>query len=274
MLEGISTFSKVIIGVISSVAVAGAVTAGVTLAAEKDINTIKKAEYEPKSMQAQRGSMTEGLYWELEDIVTMSDSVETGRCTLITEIMQRLPEYGASYYYSFKDNAVLGLLPLDDPSYAIDLWQQNVSNEFAIIRDMLPFLKDEYSEYKTEKEEGKVSDGFKSLCASVGIPFPSIAVTSYEWFEYKGPGTSMPTDSNLKIAYVDTERMDLSYGDRAVLHYVRIKKLPQEIAPITMYFKEKAFFFNNHDKLESTSWTPSDQEIDAHFRKTFKSRKY
>lgn len=272
--ETLSAFSKVVLGVISTVTVAGAATAAVTVAAEKDLITVKKATYEPKGMQSQRASIAEGLFWELEDIVTMSDSVEVGRYNLITDIMQYLPEYSASYYYSFNDNCVLGFLPLDDPSYAIDLWQKNISNEFSILQEMVPILRDEYSTYKKDKEQNKVSNGFKSLCESLGVPFPSIACTSYDWFEYEGIGTPMPSDSDLRIAYLDTERMNLAYGRSAVLHYVRIKQLPQEIAPETLYFQEKAFFFDNYDKLENSSWTLSDQEIDSHFRKTFKSKKY
>jgi len=270
----LSAFSKVVVGILSSVAIAGGVTAAVTMSAEKDLKTVKKAAYEPKGMQSQRASLAEGLYWELEDIVTMADSVEVGRYTLITDIMQYLPDYGASYYYSFNNNCVLGFLPLDDPSYAIDLWQKNISNEFSILQEMVPILRGEYSTYKQDKEQNKISDDFKKLCASLGVPFPSIACTSYDWFEYDGIGTSMPSDCDLKIAYLDAEKMDLAYGRSAVLHYVRIKALPQEIAPITLYFQEKAFFFDNYDKLENSSWTLSDQEIDAHFRKTFKSKKY
>lgn len=272
----ITNFSKVILSLVGTVAVVGGVTAAVSMTAEKNLNTVKKVSYKPKGMHAQRGSLAEGLYWELEDIVTMSDSVEVGRYTLITDILQNLPNYGASYYYSFNDNCVLGFLPLDDPAYAIDLWQRNVSGEFSILKEMVPVLRSEYSEYLQGKDQSKVSDRFKKLCESLGVPFPSIACTSYQWFDYQGLGTSMPSDSNLKIEYLDSEKMNLVYGNSTVLHYVRIKELPQKVAPITLYFQEKNFFFENYDKLglETSQWTPSDQEIDAHFRKTFKSKKY
>lgn len=271
--ESLSAFSKVILGVISTVTVAGVATAAVTVAAEKDIHKAKSVTYEAKSMNSQRSSMVEGAYWELQDIATMSDSVETGRYTLITDIMENLPNYGnASYYYSFTENAVLSFLPLDDPEYAIDLWQNNVSNEFAILQDVVPLLKKRNAEYKLDKT--RWADKFKDLCSSLGVPFPSIAVTGYDWFEYEGLGTSMPTSGFLTIEYLDNERMDLAYANTAVLHYRRIKALPQEITPITLYFQEKAFFFNNYDKIESSGWKLSDEEIDAHFRKTFKSKKY
>lgn len=268
--ESLSAFSKVILGVISTVTVAGAATAAVTVVAEKDLNTAKNVTYQAKSMNSQRGSMVEGAYWELEDIVTMVDSVETGRYTLITDIMENLPNYGASYYYSFTDNAVLTFQPIDDPSYAIDLWQNHVSDEYSILKDIVPVLRADYNEYK--KDKTKVSDEFKNLCESLGVPFPSIAVTSYEWFEYKGIGTELA--SGLSIVNVDAEHMDLAYGRSAVLHYNRIKQLPQELAPVTLYFNEKVFYYENYDKLGKDGPILTDEEIDTHFRKTFKSKKY
>lgn len=271
MLEHtLSSFSKVILGVILTVTIVGVATAAVTVSAEKDLNTAKKATYQAKSMNAQRSSMVEGAYWELQDIVTLTDSVEVGRYSLITEIMENLPNYGASYYYSFTDNAVLSFLPVDDPSYAIDLWQKHVADEVSILRNIIPALRADYDEYKEDKP--KVSEKFKNLCESLGVPFPSIAVTSYKYFKYEGLGQELAP--GLSIASVNAEHMDLAYGRSAVLHYDRIKKLPQEIAPITYYFNEKIFFYENYDKLKDKGPILSDEEIDAHFRKTFKSKKY
>jgi hypothetical protein len=269
----LSTLSKIILGIILLVAVGGVVTAAVAVSAEKDLNKAKSVKYEAASMNSKRASMTEGAYWELQDIVTMVDSVETGRYTLITDIMANLPNYGnASYYYSFTENAVLSFFPLDDPEYAINLWQNNITNEYAILQDVVPILRNNYQEYK--KDKTKWADRFKDLCSSLGVPFPSVAVSGYDWFEYQGLGTSMPSSSKLTIAYLDADKMDLIYDDCAVLHYNRIKALPQEIAPVTLYFQEKAFFFSNYDKLVESKWKISEEEIDAHFRKTFKSKKY
>ena len=259
--------------IVGIVAVCGVVTAGVAISAEKDLNKVKSVTYEAEKMNSPRATPVEGAYWELQDIVTMADSVETGRYTLITDIMENLPYYGnASYYYSFTENAVLSLLPLDEPSYAIDLWQNNVTNEFSILADLVPVLKSSYDEYK--QDNTKWSAQFKELCASLGVPFPSIAVTGYDWFEYEGLGTPLPSSSELVIKYIDSEHMDLAYGSSAVLHYDRIRTLPQDIAPVTLYFQEKSFYYDNYDKIQSSGWRLSDEEIDAHFRKTFKSRKY
>ena len=267
--ETLSAFSKVILGVISAVTVAGAVTAAVTVAAEKDIHRAKGVTYEAKSMNSQRSSMVEGCYWELRTI----DHVMYGeRDSLITDIMENLPDYNASYYYSFTENAVLSFLPVDDPDYAIDLWQRNTENEFSIISEMVPIIKKEYQQYK--KDKTKWSDQFNAFMKSIGIPLPSIVVTGYEWFEYDGIGAQLPHTS-LSITNLDAQHMDLTSGDGGtILHYDRIKALPKEIAPITLYFQEKSFFYENYDKIQSSGWRLTDEEIDAHFRKTFKSKKY
>lgn len=267
--ETLSAFSKVVLGVISTVTVAGAATAAATVAAEKDLHKAKSVTYEAKSMNSQRSSMVEGCYWELRDI----DHVLYGeRDSLITDIMENLPDYGASYYYSFTENAVLSFMPVDDPDYAIDLWQRNTENEFSIISEMVPIIKTEYQQYK--KDKTKWSDQFNAFMESIGIPIPSIVVTGYEWFKYDGIGTKMPNTS-LTIASIDAQHMDLSYGDgNTILRYDRIKALPKEIAPITLYFQEKSFYYDNYDRIQSSDWRLTDEEIDAHFRKTFKSKKY
>ena len=185
--ETLSAFSKVILGVISTVTVAGAATAAVTVAAEKDLHKAKSVTYEAKSMNSQRSSMVEGCYWELRDI----DHVLYGeRDSLITDIMENLPDYGASYYYSFTENAVLSFMPVDNPDYAIDLWQRNTENEFSVISEMVPIIKSEYQQYK--KDKTKWADRFNEFMESIGIPLPSVVVTGYEWFEYDGIGTQMP----------------------------------------------------------------------------------
>lgn len=265
----ISSFSKAILGIVGIVAIAGAGTAVVAAKAEKDLNKAKSVTYQAKSMNSNRSSMAEGDYWELRNI----DHVLYGeRDSLITDIMENLPDYGASYYYSFTENAVLSFMPVDNPDYAIDLWQRNTENEFSIISEMVPIIKSEYQQYK--KDKTKWADRFNEFMESIGIPIPSVVVTGYEWFEYDGIGAQLPNTS-LTIANLDAQHMDLSYGDgNTILHYDRIKALPQEIAPITLYFQEKAFYYDNYDKIQSSGWRLTDEEIDAHFRKTFKSKKY
>ena len=271
--SSLSALAKVVLAIVFAAAICGAATAVITVSAEKKLKKAKSVSYQAASMSSKRASMVEGAYWELQDIVTMSDSVETGKYTLITDIMENLPNYGnASYYYSFTENAVLSFFPLDDPAYAIDLWQKNVSNEFSILREIVPILSNGYESYK--KDKTKWSEEFKKLCTSLGVPFPSVAVSGYQWFKYDGLGTSMPSSSNLTIAYLDAERMDLAYGKTAILHYNRIRALPQDIAPITLYFQEKLFYRDNYDKISDSGWSLSDEEIDAHFRKTFRSKKY
>lgn len=250
----------------------GIITAIIAVVAQRNLKTVKMAEYRPKSMQSPRQSKAEGLYWELKELVTLSDSVETGRYSNVSDILPLLPKLGASFYYSFKDNAVLGLQQVDDPSYAISLWKNGSSGDFDIFEDMLPYLEKEYFKYQLDKNEGRDYDDFRSLCSSVGMPFPSIAVTSYDWFEYNS--TSIPSSPALEISYVDDEQMDLTYKDQVVLHYVRNDKLPYEIAPITMYFQEKEFFLKNQDKLEGSSWTPSSLELQSHFREAYNSKKH
>ena len=264
----LSTFSKTILGVLIIVVIGGVVTAGAAVSAEKQFNRVKGITYTATDISPQ--NIIEGAYWELQDISTMVDSIE-GRYTLITDIMENLPVYGAAYYYSFTANAVLSFFPLDDPSYAIDLWQKNISKEYSIIKDFIPLLQSEREKYNTDKP--KWSARFKEICSTLGIPTPSVAVTGYDWFEFAGIGTPMPSSNNLTIQYVDKEKLDLAYGNSAVLHYNRIKALPQRIAPVTLYFQSKLFYIKNHEKIGESEWAISDEEIDAHFRKTFKSKK-
>lgn len=272
----ISAFSKVILGLVGTVATVAAATAVFAAIAEKNIDIVKSAEYRPKKINAGNSSLLKGGYWELEYISVMTDSVETEKYTLITDIMEHLPDYGASYYYSFTDDAVLSLMPVEDPGWAIDIWKDNVSGDFWVVRGILPFLEEGYSDYRSTAQGTRHSKRFESLCESVGIPFPSIVVTGYDWFRSDSLWASLPSDPNLKIADVGKKELVLAYGKSAVLRYVRIERFRNdiEIAPATLYFKEKDFFMKNHDRLADSKWRVSDEKIDEHFRKTFKSRKY
>lgn len=272
----ISAFSKVILGLVGTVAIVAAATAVFAAIAEKNIDIVKSAEYRPKKINAGNSSLLKGGYWELEYISVMADSVETEKYTLITDIMEHLPDYGASYYYSFTDDAVLSLMPVEDPGWAIDIWKDNVSGDFWVVRGILPFLEEGYSDYRSTAPGTRHSKRFESLCESVGIPFPSIVVTGYDWFRSDSLWASLPSDPNLKIADVGKKELVLAYGKSAVLRYVRIERFRNdiEIAPATLYFKEKDFFMKNHDRLADSKWRVSDEKIDEHFRRTFKSRKY
>lgn len=272
----ISAFSKVILGLVGTVATVAAATAVFAAIAEKNIDIVKSAEYRPKKINAGNSSLLKGGYWELEYISVMTDSVETEKYTLITDIMEHLPDYGASYYYSFTDDAVLNLMPVEDPGWAIDIWKDNVSGDFWVVRGILPFLEEGYSDYRSTAPGTRHSKRFESLCESVGIPFPSIVVTGYDWFRSDSLWASLPSDPNLKIADVGKKELVLAYGKSAVLRYVRIERFRNDIgiAPATLYFKEKDFFMKNHDRLADSKWRVSDEKIDEHFRKTFKSRKY
>lgn len=272
----ISAFSKVILGLVGTVATVAAATAVFAAIAEKNIDIVKSAEYRPKKINAGNSSLLQGGYWELEYISVMTDSVETEKYTLITDIMEHLPDYGASYYYSFTDDAVLSLMPVEDPGWAIDIWKDNVSGDFWVVRGILPFLEEGYSDYRSTAPGTRHSKRFESLCESVGIPFPSIVVTGYDWFRSDSLWASLPSDPNLKIADVGKKELVLAYGKSAVLRYVRIERFRNdiEIAPATLYFKEKDFFMKNHDRLADSKWRVSDEKIDEHFRRTFKSRKY
>ncbi len=272
----ISAFSKVILGLVGTVATVAAATAVFAAIAEKNIDIVKSAEYRPKKINAGNSSLLKGGYWELEYISVMTDSVETEKYTLITDIMEHLPDYGASYYYSFTDDAVLSLMPVEDPGWAIDIWKDNVSGDFWVVRGILPFLEEGYSDYRSTAPGTRHSKRFESLCESVGIPFPSIVVTGYDWFRSDSLWASLPSDPNLKIADVGKKELVLAYGKSAVLRYVRIERFRNDIgiAPATLYFKEKDFFMKNHDRLADSKWRVSDEKIDEHFRKTFKSRKY
>lgn len=272
----ISAFSKVILGLVGTVAIVAAATAVFAAIAEKNIDIVKSAEYRPKKINAGNSSLLQGGYWELEYISVMTDSVETEKYTLITDIMEHLPDYGASYYYSFTDDAVLSLMPVEDPGWAIDIWKDNVSGDFWVVRGILPFLEEGYRDYRSTAPGTRHSKRFESLCESVGIPFPSIVVTGYDWFRSDSLWASLPSDPNLKIADVGKKELVLAYGKSAVLRYVRIERFRNdiEIAPATLYFKEKDFFMKNHDRLADSKWRVSDEKIDEHFRKTFKSRKY
>lgn len=272
----ISAFSKVILGLVGTVAIVAAATAVFAAIAEKNIDIVKSAEYRPKKINAGNSSLLKGGYWELEYISVMTDSVETEKYTLITDIMEHLPDYGASYYYSFTDDAVLSLMPVEDPGWAIDIWKDNVSGDFWVVRGILPFLEEGYSDYRSTAPGTRHSKRFESLCESVGIPFPSIVVTGYDWFRSDSLWASLPSDPNLKIADVGKKELVLAYGKSAVLRYVRIERFRNdiEIAPATLYFKEKDFFMKNHDRLADSKWRVSDEKIDEHFRRTFKSRKY
>ena len=272
----ISAFSKVILGLVGTVATVAAATAVFAAIAEKNIDIVKSAEYRPKKINAGNSSLLKGGYWELEYISVMTDSVETEKYTLITDIMEHLPDYGASYYYSFTDDAVLSLMPVEDPGWAIDIWKDNVSGDFWVVRGILPFLEEGYRDYRSTAQGTRHSKRFESLCESVGIPFPSIVVTGYDWFRSDSLWASLPSDPNLKIADVGKKELVLAYGKSAVLRYVRIERFRNdiEIAPATLYFKEKDFFMKNHDRLADSKWRVSDEKIDEHFRKTFKSRKY
>lgn len=272
----ISAFSKVILGLVGTVATVAAATAVFAAIAEKNIDIVKSAAYRPKKINAGNSSLLKGGYWELEYISVMTDSVETEKYTLITDIMEHLPDYGASYYYSFTDDAVLSLMPVEDPGWAIDIWKDNVSGDFWVVRGILPFLEEGYRDYRSRDQGTRHSKRFESLCESVGIPFPSIVVTGYDWFRSDSLWTSLPSDPNLKIADVGKKELVLAYGKSAVLRYVRIERFRNdiEIAPATLYFKEKDFFMKNHDRLADSKWRVSDEKIDEHFRKTFKSRKY
>lgn len=272
----ISAFSKVILGLVGTVAIVAAATAVFAAIAEKNIDIVKSAGYRPKKINAGNSSLLKGGYWELEYISVMTDSVETEKYTLITDIMEHLPDYGASYYYSFTDDAVLSLMPVEDPGWAIDIWKDNVSGDFWVVRGILPFLEEGYSDYRSTAPGTRHSKRFESLCESVGIPFPSIVVTGYDWFRSDSLWASLPSDPNLKIADVGKKELVLAYGKSAVLRYVRIERFRNDIgiAPATLYFKEKDFFMKNHDRLADSKWRVSDEKIDEHFRKTFKSRKY
>lgn len=272
----ISAFSKVILGLVGTVATVAAATAVFAAIAEKNIDIVKSAEYRPKKINAGNSSLLKGGYWELEYISVMTDSVETEKYTLITDIMEHLPDYGASYYYSFTDDAVLSLMPVEDPGWAIDIWKDNVSGDFWVVRGILPFLEEGYRDYRSTAQGTRNSKRFESLCESVGIPFPSIVVTGYDWFRSDSLWASLPSDPNLKIADVGKKELVLAYGKSAVLRYVRIERFRNDIgiAPATLYFKEKDFFMKNHDRLADSKWRVSDEKIDEHFRKTFKSRKY
>ena len=272
----ISAFSKVILGLVGTVATVAAATAVFAAIAEKNIDIVKSAAYRPKKINAGNSSLLKGGYWELEYISVMTDSVETEKYTLITDIMEHLPDYGASYYYSFTDDAVLSLMPVEDPGWAIDIWKDNVSGDFWVVRGILPFLEEGYRDYRSTAQGARHSKRFESLCESVGIPFPSIVVTGYDWFRSDSLWASLPSDPNLKIADVGKKELVLAYGKSAVLRYVRIERFRNdiEIAPATLYFKEKDFFMKNHDRLADSKWRVSDEKIDEHFRKTFKSRKY
>ena len=272
----ISAFSKVILGLVGIVATVAAATAVFAAIAEKNIDIVKSAAYRPKKINAGNSSLLKGGYWELEYISVMTDSVETEKYTLITDIMEHLPDYGASYYYSFTDDAVLSLMPVEDPGWAIDIWKDNVSGDFWVVRGILPFLEEGYRDYRSTAQGTRHSKRFESLCESVGIPFPSIVVTGYDWFRSDSLWASLPSDPNLKIADVGKKELVLAYGKSAVLRYVRIERFRNdiEIAPATLYFKEKDFFMKNHDRLADSKWRVSDEKIDEHFRKTFKSRKY
>lgn len=274
--SALSVFPKVVIGIIGVVAAAGVLTVVISMVSEKKLRTAKSVTYEALSMNAPRQSMLQGAFWELDSIESIGHDGEVVETyTLITDIMEHCMGYDASYYYSFSENAVIGFFPLDEPQYAIELWKRSVGNEYAILMDVVPALDKEYDKYKKNRDNYKVSEKFKSLCTSLGVPFPSIAVESYEWHDFKDKDLMMSLSYDLEVTYVDAERMTLSCDDNnAILYYKRIKKLPQEVAPITLYFHEKSFFEENYEKIESSKWKLSDEEIDAHFRKTFKSKKY
>lgn len=275
MVSALKSLARIIKAILVLVILVGIITAVFAYFAEKHLAVIRGATYTPESLAV--ADSLEGGYWWL-------DSIEdtTGVHNHYADIMRlrkRLPEE-TTFAYSFKDNVRLDMDPLwitdeDDVEEKQRLyegilayWREHCAKDYSILKSVLPVLMESYERMKYGEDQS-----YESFLESLGVPVPSMQVVLIEKYPRYHQGDSLYAPiPGLRLISVDTQSMVLFHpGSKLILHYGRLSKLPQPLAPATVYFAQRDFYSKyRYDEGIRKARIITDEKINEHFEDLFK----
>lgn len=244
-LRLLSSLAKFTISAISIVAVSACVMTLCVKCAESRLSDISEYTYKAQPVGNKYSSLLEGGYWQLtaiEDTV----SCETIKVTMhnINSVLDLLSDKDASYAYSYKNGTLASFWPMADAKTVLQGWDLAWYENYLVLEAVIPGLKED----NQNMSSGEFSTSYAEFCAVFGSTLPCIAMTSlkdYAYQEdlyfYQSELERYPAISyGLHITSLTNDDMELSKGSHK-FRYERVKSLPMQIAPISVYFQETAY---------------------------------